>query len=51
MGNAQLITRVGDNSAGLSRDAIEDLNRIYAPLDFEARIRRVYQDFAPRRSW
>ena len=47
MGNAQLITRVGDNSAGLSRDAIADLNRIYAPLGFEERIRRVYQDFDP----
>lgn len=47
MGNAQLITRVGDNSAGLSRDAIADLNRLYAPLDFEARIRRVYEDFNP----
>ena len=47
MGNAQLITRVGNNSAGLSRDAIDDLNREYRDLDFEARIRRVYQDFAP----
>ena len=47
MGNAQLITRVGNNSAGLSRDAIDDLNREYRELDFEARIRRVYQDFAP----
>ena len=47
MGNAQLITRVGDNSAGLSHDVIKKLNRIYRPLDFEARIRRVYQDFAP----
>lgn len=47
MGNAQLITRVGNNSAGLSREAIDDLNREYRDLDFEARIRRVYQDFAP----
>ena len=34
------------NNAGLSAKAIEQLNRDYAPLDFEARIRRLYQDFA-----
>lgn len=45
--NAQLITRFGDNTAGLSLDAIADLNREYAPLDFAERIRRVYQDFNP----
>ncbi len=33
----------------LSPEAIADLNRIYAPLDFEARIRRLYQDFTPGR--
>lgn len=44
---AQLIARVGDNSAGLSREAIEELNQAYAPLDFEQRIRRLYQDFDP----
>ncbi|ARB45194.1 phosphoadenylyl-sulfate reductase [Alloalcanivorax xenomutans] len=49
MGNAQLITRVGDNSAGLSRDTLADLNRIYRSLSFAERIRRVYQDFAPDR--
>ncbi|AFT69769.1 phosphoadenosine phosphosulfate reductase [Alloalcanivorax dieselolei B5] len=49
MGNAQLITRVGDNSAGLSRETLADLNRIYRSLSFAERIRRVYQDFAPDR--
>lgn len=35
------------NSAGLSTEAIAELNRAYAPLDFEQRIRRLYQDFDP----
>ncbi|HEX5277201.1 MAG TPA: phosphoadenylyl-sulfate reductase [Fluviicoccus sp.] len=35
------------NTAGLSPEAIAELNRIYAPLDFEARIRRLYEDFNP----
>ncbi|HEX5359778.1 MAG TPA: phosphoadenylyl-sulfate reductase [Fluviicoccus sp.] len=35
------------NTAGLSPEAIAELNRIYAPLDFEARIRRLYDDFNP----
>lgn len=35
------------NSAGLSAEAIVQLNQAYAPLDFEARIRRLYQDFLP----
>ena len=35
------------NSAGLSADAIEALNRRYGPLDFEARIRQLYRDFDP----
>ena len=47
MSAAELIARVGDNSAGLSREAIADLNRAYAPLDFEQRIRRLYDDFEP----
>ncbi|KAF0807034.1 phosphoadenosine phosphosulfate reductase [Alcanivorax xiamenensis] len=49
MGNAQLITRVGDNSAGLSRETLADLNRVYRSLSFAERIQRVYQDFAPDR--
>ncbi|HEY9036789.1 MAG TPA: phosphoadenylyl-sulfate reductase [Pseudomonadales bacterium] len=35
------------NSAGLSAEAIAELNRSYAPLDFEARIHRLYRDFDP----
>lgn len=35
------------NTAGLSPEAIDELNRLYAPLDFEARIHRLYEDFAP----
>src|SRR5690606_11181344 len=46
VGSAELIARVGDNSAGISRGAIAELNRIYQPLDFAARIRRVYDDVA-----
>lgn len=38
-----------NNSADLSLDAIAQLNRAYALLDFEARIRRLYRDFAPER--
>ena len=40
-----LISRVGDNSMGLSKEAIAELNRVYRPLDFEARIARLYEDF------
>ena len=47
--SAQLIPRVGDNSAGLSYEDIAELNRVYAPLDFEARIARLYEDFAPEK--
>ena len=42
---AQVIARVGDNSAGLSKEAIAELNEAYKPLDFEQRIRRLYEDF------
>lgn len=44
MSAAQLITS-STNRAGLSSQAIADLNAEYATLDFESRIRRVYQDF------
>ncbi len=49
MGSAQLITRFGDNTAGLSKEALAELNRVYRSLSFEERIRRVYQDFAPEK--
>lgn len=35
------------NSAGLSAADLEALNARYAPLDFEQRIRQLYQDFDP----
>ncbi len=37
------------NSAGLSARQIAGLNRRFKPLDFEARIRQLYHDFAPER--
>lgn len=49
MSSAELISRFEDNSAGLSQAAIAKLNSEYEGLDFEARIRRVYKDFAPER--
>jgi phosphoadenosine phosphosulfate reductase len=38
-----------DNSAGLSAERIAELNRIYAPLHFEERLRRLYRDFDPEK--
>ena len=49
MGSAQLITRFGDNTAGLSKEALAELNRVYGPLSFEERIARVFEDFPPER--
>lgn len=46
---AQIISQVGSNSLGLSQSAIAQLNRDYAPLNFEERIRRLYEDFAPEK--
>ncbi|TXI18462.1 MAG: phosphoadenylyl-sulfate reductase [Nitrosomonas sp.] len=37
------------NSAGLSAQAISELNDRYHPLDFEARLRRLYRDFEPQK--
>lgn len=48
---AQIISQVGSNSLGLSQSAIAQLNRDYAPLNFEERIRRLYEDFAPEKCW
>lgn len=47
MNSPQLISRHGDNAAGLSRDALAELNEAYRELDFGARIRRLYTDFDP----
>ncbi|MDX1803935.1 MAG: phosphoadenylyl-sulfate reductase [Alcanivorax sp.] len=49
MGSAQLITRFGDNTAGLSKEALAQLNETYRSLSFAERIRRVYEDFNPER--
>jgi phosphoadenosine phosphosulfate reductase len=37
------------NSAGLSPQAIAELNDRYQPLSFEARLLRLYQDFKPEK--
>ena len=37
------------NSAGLSAQAITELNDRYRSLDFEARLRRLYTDFQPEK--
>lgn len=47
MNSPELISRFSDNSAGLSQETIADLNRVYRPLDFSLRIKRLYQDFDP----
>lgn len=44
-----VIARETSNSAGLSAEAIAELNRNYAPLGFEDRLRRLYRDFAPEK--
>lgn len=38
-----------NNSAGLSTDEIAALNETYAPLSFDERIRRLYDDFDPQK--
>lgn len=47
MNSPQLIARVPANSAGLTPQTLAELNRAYRSLDFEQRIRRLYQDFRP----
>jgi phosphoadenosine phosphosulfate reductase len=47
MNSPSVIARSSDNSAGLTRPDLAALNEAYAPLDFAARIARIYQDFAP----
>ncbi len=49
MNRPLLSTQSPSNSAGLTPEDIAELNRAYAPLDFEARIRRLYEDFAPEK--
>ena len=44
-----IIGQAGSNSLGLTKEAIAKLNEEYKPLNFEERIRRVYQDFNPEK--
>lgn len=44
-----VIARASDNSAGLTKETLAELNSVYRPLGFEARIRRLYEDFDPSR--
>lgn len=39
----------GENAAVIDEAQLAALNEKYLPLDFEARIRRLYQDFAPEK--
>ena len=47
MSSPQLIARVPANSAGLTAEALAELNRVYRPLSFAERIERLYRDFRP----
>ncbi len=49
MSSSPVIATSTNNSASLSLAAIAELNKAYQPLDFEARIRRIYTDFAPEK--
>lgn len=49
MSNAPVIARSSDNSAGLTRPDLAELNAAYAPLTFAERIERLYHDFAPEK--
>ncbi len=46
---ATAVVGSSSNSAGLSADAIAQLNEAYAPLGFAERIHRLYEDFAPEK--
>ena len=43
------IIETSTNSAGLSPQAIAELNDRYQPFSFEARLLRLYQDFKPEK--
>lgn len=49
MSEAAEIIQSPSNSAGLSAQAIVELNDRYRPLNFEARLRRIYTDFRPEK--
>jgi phosphoadenosine phosphosulfate reductase len=45
---SEIIQKPG-NSAGLTSQAIAELNRKYQPLNFEARLNQLYKDFKPEK--
>ncbi len=49
MSEAVLSAQSASNSAGLSAQEIEALNERYRPLDFEARLHKLYTDFLPEK--
>lgn len=49
MSDMQHAVPLAENSVGLTQEDLVRLNRAYASLDFEARIRRLYCDFDPAR--
>ena len=51
MSEAATIGQSSGNSAGLSAQAISELNQRYHSLNFEARLRRLYTVFSPKKSW
>lgn len=44
-----VIASAVDNSAGLTQQAIAELNALYQPLTFAERIQQLYRDFAPEK--
>ena len=49
MSEAATIGQSSGNSAGLSAQAISELNQRYHSLNFEARLRSLYTDFQPEK--
>jgi phosphoadenosine phosphosulfate reductase len=49
MSTGTAVSYTSNNSAGLTAEDIAGLNEVYTPLDFEARFRRLYEDFAPEK--
>ena len=49
MNEITLPIKNSNNSAGLSVEAIQELNERYRSLDFESRLRMLYTDFLPEK--
>jgi phosphoadenosine phosphosulfate reductase len=49
MSEAATVIQSSSNSAGLSAQAITELNNRYLSLDFEARLHKLYDDFKPEK--